>query len=354
MHQWVRDWLVDGTNVYAAHQFSDYPPHALVVLSPLGLLPISPTIWAWAVMNLGFAIAAAVLAIRVVRPDTRWSELALPVLMFLCWGGFRTLLQFTLITLVLGLLAMRLADRRPIASGLCLGVSLMKPQVAIPFILWAMLTRRWRQVLVALAVPIGGFVIFCLRSGASPFAVALEYLGILGTLYVSDDDLMMVGLSQLRPAIAAVVSNPMTASVIAILVALVLLGLICRLGVSEATRRDVMLVSAPPLAAVWSLLTFYHLTYGFVTLLPVATLLIFMNDPGTQVYRRRMFWMLQLMLMIDIPGAWRRVEPFVVTNVMNGAAPLALHADRVLMAALFVGLTALVRTPEARRPKPEA
>jgi hypothetical protein len=44
----------------------------------------------------------------------------------------------------------------------------------------------------------------------------------------------------------------------------------------------------------------------------------------------------------------------VATNVMNGAAPLALHADRVLMAALFVGLTALVRTPEIRSLKPEA
>ena len=97
--------------------------------------------------------------------------------------------------------------------------------------------------------------------------------------------------------------------------------------------------SAPPLAAVWSLLTFYHLTYGFILLLPAAMLLMFAGDSRTSTRRAIMLSVLQLALMVDVPGVWRRVgHLFARPEIANALLP---HFDRVLMAVAFACLAAL-------------
>ena len=68
-----------------------------------------------------------------------------------------------------------------------------------------------------------------------------------------------------------------------------------------------MISRLPALAAVWSLLAFRHLTYGFILLLPVAAMLLWLKDEATEVdriggscggFKRR--------LMVDLPtlGRW--------------------------------------------------
>lgn len=40
MRRWTRAWLLDGRNIYAVDQrWPEYPPHAIVALSPIALLP---------------------------------------------------------------------------------------------------------------------------------------------------------------------------------------------------------------------------------------------------------------------------------------------------------------------------
>jgi hypothetical protein len=337
---WGQQWLVAGMNLYATDAMPNYPPHAVVALSPLGILSHIWAVRVWTILNLCLAVVAPVLAVRIVRPLAAWPAIALPILMFLCWGGFRTLLQFSLVTLVFGLLSMKLADRRPAWSGVCLGIALMKPHMAAPFVLWAVFTRRLRVVAIGVTVVIAGLLIFCIRVKADPIAVVQSYARILHTFYMADDGLL-VGLAQLRPLIALAISDPGIVKAVAIAIAMGLLALICVLGFAEGKRRDVLMVSAPPLVGVWSLLTFYHLTYGFILLLPVATLLIFENDPATRAFRRAVFWMLQLALMVDVPGMWRRFAPALLPGRAAELWTLPAHADRVLMAALFVCLLVL-------------
>ncbi len=342
MNRWGRQWLVEGTNIYATSDDEhDYPPHAILALSPLSLLPDAWAVRIWAAMNLDLAVAAPYLAVRIVRPQAPWRTIALPVLIFLCWGGFRTLLQFSLITLVFGLLAMRLADRRPAWSGVCLGLALMKPQIAVPIFFWALFTRRLRIAAAGVMVVIAGVVLFCIRAGANPIAVIQRYADTLHTHYLADQDLIMVGLAQLRPLIALAIPDPGIVNAAAIAIAVGLLACICLLGFAEGKRGDVLLISAPPLAAVWSLLTFYHLTYGFVVLLPVATLLVFENEPSTRAFRATVFGGLQLALMIDVPGMWPRVAAVALPARAGDLWGLPAHADRVLMTAMFVCLVVL-------------
>ena len=119
-------------------------------------------------------------------------------------------------------------------------------------------------------------------------------------------------------------------------IALGLLAGICATGFQEGAVRKRVLYAAPPLVACWSLMTFYHLTYGFVTLLPVMMLLA-LNDTRRSTLRQALFWILQLGMMFDIPGLSRRAglaETALYVNVLA-------HADRALMVTLFIGLVAL-------------
>jgi hypothetical protein len=144
--------------------------------------------------------------------------------------------------------------------------------------------------------------------------------------------------------VAEMTSNVQTTDAIAVSVACFLFAVVCLVGVIERNRGADRLYAAPALAGVWSLLTFYHLTYGFVLLLPLTALLRFSDDVETLVFRTRLFWALQIALMADIPGVWRRIRPLVgAPDWVNAAVP---HTDQALMLVLF----ACVATLAVRRP----
>ncbi len=346
MRRWGNAWLVEGTNIYhTAGEAPDYPPHAIVLLSPLGLLAGNRAVAAWATFNLALAVLSVYLTVCAFRPRPggTLASAALPMLMFLCWGGFRTLLQFSLFTLTSGLVSIVLADRRPAWSGVALGLALMKPQMAAPFVLWALFTRHWRSLAVAFSIVAVAFLLYCVRAFAAPLGVVTSYLAILKVIYAGNVDAGgangLVGLASVRPLVALAISRTATVNAVAGGIALVLLGGICVLGLAEGRRRPSMMYSAPALAGIWSLLTFYHLTYGFILLLPTAALLLWAEEPESQAVRTRIFWLLQAALMFDVPGLWRWLGP--MSHAPAALGSVLFHSDSVLAIALFVSMTAL-------------
>jgi hypothetical protein len=339
VRRWGQGWLASGWDVYAtpAIGLPDYPPHAIVALSPLGALPDTWAVSVWATLNLGMALLACCLVVRAMDPDARLREHVLTIAMFLCWGAFRALLQFSLLTFTFGLLAMVLARKRPAWSGICLGLALMKPQIAGPFFLWAIFTRRLRVAGIGVGVAALGAILFCLRAHANPIDVMVRYVEILRVYHTGDA--ILVGIAQLRPLVALAVSHPAWVDALAGAVALLLLGVIGVLGLVESKRRTTIAYSAPALAGVWSVLTFYHLTYGFVLLLPAAMLLRSARDSETAIFRRRVFWGLQLAMMVDVPGMGRRAGQLLALPPL--LIPVLRHFDRWLMLGLFACLVAL-------------
>jgi Glycosyltransferase family 87 len=342
--RWGHYWLVEGTNVYEPGRWGsvDYPPNAVVLLSPLGLLSLAAAHPIWLFMNLAMTILAPYYAARFFRPHDPFRVIALPILMFLCWGGVRTLTQFTLAALTCSMVAMAVSLRRPIAGGAWLGLALMKPQVAVPVFLWSVFTRRWSVALTALAVAGGLVAVFCLRSDAQPLWVAVNYIEILAVHHTGEA--ILAGISELRPLIRQLATETSDVDAMAGSIALGLIAGICVAGFQEGSVRKRVLYAAPPLVACWSLMTFYHLTYGFVILLPVMMLLA-LNDAPRSRLRVALFWLMQLGMMFDVPGLSRRaglIETLLFTNVLA-------HADRALMVILFVGLVALAwrEVPEA-------
>jgi hypothetical protein len=93
------------------------------------------------------------------------------------------------------------------------------------------------------------------------------------------------------------------------------------------------------LVALWSLLTFYHLTYGFVMLVPLAALLLYEGSAHTRGNRRVLFWLLQFGLMFDLPGLWRWFGGYRAASPWLDA--VVIHADRVFMLGLFIATARL-------------
>jgi hypothetical protein len=331
--RWERAWLLEGDNIYRlSGSYVDYPPNAIVLLSPLALLPASVASPFWVLVNIGFACLAAYLAARFFRPYDPFRVVLLPVLMFLTWGGVRTLAQFSLAALVLSMLTLKLAERRPGAAGVFLGLAMMKPQVAVPVFLWSIFTRRWRLAGIAASVVAGLFAVFCVWSRSSPASIVVRYVEILAFYHTGHE--ILAGVSELRPLIRQI--GAANVDFVVGWVGLALLAGISIAGFQEGTAIKRILYAAPPLAACWSLLTFYHLTYGFVVLLPVMMLLA-LNDTGRSSMRVVMFWVLQLGMMFDVPGMAQRLG-LAGTAVYSRAL---VHADRVLIVVLIIGLGAL-------------
>ncbi len=352
VQRWGANWLFRGDDIYATDwDYPDYPPHAIVLLSPLGAMSLESAVRVWSLINLPLVILAPYLALRHVRPDVSASEAALPVLMFVCWSGSRTLLQFSLLALTFGLASTVLADRRSLWSGVCLGLALMKPQIAAPFLIWAVIAKRWNVVSVALGVVAAGFGLYCARAAANPLDVIGHYASILRYLYTGEA--IMIGLAQLRPLFQMAASTPSSVDALSAAASVILLGGLCGVGWVERRLDDRSKLAAPSMLALWSLLTFYHLTYGFLILLPLAAHLLLVEVPGLQVFRRRLFWSLQLGLMVDVPGLSRRVVP--LPSIPGWVDDRLGDFDRLLMLGLYAATLALaVRAARSASGQPHA
>jgi hypothetical protein len=332
---WTGDWLLRGQDVYANPNLAVvYPPNAVVLLSPLAVLPFSVAVGFWVTANIAFAFLAAYFAARFCQPHAPFRTILLPILMFASWWGTHTLVQFSLFALVLSMAAMIVVERRPLMGGVYVGLALFKPQTALPVFFWMLFTRRWRSVLVAAGIVVSGFAIYCARAIAAPLEVVRHLLANLAIYYAGDA--IMTGASDLRPLIRLLVANVNRLDMIAGVLALALLAGICAAGFQEGRCRTHVLYSAPPLAACWSLLSFYHLSYGFVVLLPVLMLLV-LNDTGQTPLRKGLLWLLQAGMMVDIPGVARRGG----LKMAPLTAAFLSHADRILILVIFAGLVAL-------------
>jgi hypothetical protein len=330
IRRWTGAWLFHGVDLYGPlSSGTDYPPHAILALSPLALLPAAAAVPIWAGLNLLLAIAAPFLAARIARPDASRADAVVLTILFLGWSGSKSLLQFTLLTLVLGLASIRLAERRPVVSGFCLGLAMMKPQIGLPFLLWAAFARRGKVVLVSLAVITAGSLAWCARAGANPVHVAIRYLEILHVYYASPGS--MVGISQAGPLIQRV-APANTAGTVAALLSLLLLG-VCCLEARRAQGTPFLLFVVPGMACIWSLTTFYHLTYGFVLLLPLAAALLLSDPPTEAGLRQAVFWGMQVALVVDVPGLWRRFSPARLRTPLTEAVFQDWY--RIVLLALF-------------------
>jgi hypothetical protein len=292
---WTSQWL-GGANLYGPGADTDYPPWAIVTLSPLAVIPAAAVPAFWIACNL---IALTFVARRLSqdRPDLYFLLIAA--------GTIRTLNQFSLVTLALAIAGTTSSGR---LSPLWLGLSLMKPQIGGVFWLNAMWKRQWRLAAIACAVPLVLMAVFAARAHVSILSLPREYAQ---SIAVAHADLPR-GQTELTPMVHAIWPGA-SYGFIAVLVAI-------SIFVPLARRESVAGF------ALASLLSIRHLSYDLILLLPrLAT------TGGA------MLWVGTALLVAD---------PAAVARVIAPESWLAHNADRLVLLAIWACL-ALNRRQEA-------
>ena len=299
IYEWCRAWLLHGQQLYAGPDAAtDYPPNGIVLLAPLVLVPKQWLVPVWAAVTLAITPPLACIVVRSIRPRIRFADALLPMLLFFCWGGVRTFLEFSRLCMLLGFLAVLEADSRPVASGVSLGLALAKPHIAGPIMLWALCTRRARVVAVAVTVVVAGFAAYCVRAHASPVAVMIGYGRILVSLYSGADGL--VGRTSLRPWWIALAGHQTLGDMLWGIGAGLLLIVPCRIAMRDANVSDAR-AAAPALFCLWSLLTIYHIGNNLILMLPAFAFLLLVDDPATLWWRVSVASAIQMAMMLDVP-----------------------------------------------------
>jgi len=256
---WTSQWL-SGAHIYGPISDVDYPPWAIVTLSPLALVPVSLLPFVWGGSNL---LALVFVARRLAGSRRTMFYLLIAA------GTMRTLNQFSLVALALAVAGATANESR---SWLWLGLSLMKPQIGLVFWLHALWQRRWPLAARAAVVPLLLTGVYAWRAHVSPLSVPAAYAQSIALQY---GDILWgqtewtSGLRTIWPAIPA---------------ALLAVGIALIVWAPVARWR-------PPFGfAMASLLAMRHMSYDLILLLPtVATLdgaalwsavLLMMGDPS--------------------------------------------------------------------------
>jgi len=351
VRRWTREWLLKRQDIYQVPRLDvDYPPFAIVFLSPLSLGSDRAVVIVWLLFQLMLIPVAAYLATRLVRPHGIRREAFVLTLMFAGWGGVRAGLwsgQVALLVLVLGLAAVIVGPTRPIAGGFLMAGALVKPHIALPFLVWAGRSRRLRVVCAATAVVAGALGLYCLVAREGPIDVITAYVKGLAFLYWNPAfQKILIGDTDLREVVRWWVSSP-TGAEFAYLGVLVVLALFVWALISA--RYAVVGVSREALSVaggcLFALLAFFNLRYNLVMLLPVIALL---RQVAHLAQSRRLaviVWAAQALLVLDIPWVWRTFLRSLVPDWLGRGLSLLTHVDRFLvLGLLFTTLWAVRRT----------
>lgn len=279
---WGSQWL-HGAPLYGAGADVDYPPWAIVTLSPLAAVPTPLLPIVWVVVNL---VALATIARRLA------PERGAIFFLVLAAGAMRTLNQFSLVSLALALAGT--SSSSPL-SPLWLGLSLMKPQIGLVFWLQALWQRQWRVAAAAIAVPLLLTGVFAAGAQVSLALVFPAYGQAIEAQYGPG----LWGQTEITVWLRPLVPAALAAGAVAILVGLTLARRKPRLGFALA-----------------SLLAVRHPSYDLVLLLPWLASLGMASA-----------WMVAALLVVDPSAVFARVLP---------GSWLSLHADRLCVTAVWL------------------
>lgn len=294
--EWTRV-LFGGASPYTLVHETDYPPWALVTLSPLLLVPASLQAPIWIALNL---LLAVVVARTLVHTIDRPRDIQLLLLgVVLAASCFRVLGQFSLLSFAFAIVGAR--QPSVVIGGLLLGLGLMKPQVGGAIWLAHALMGDWRRVVIAAAVPVGLTLVAAASGGVGLIQLLSDSAHVLEAVHGGVE--RFTGHTELEGWLAPwwpAVTTVSAAAVIGMVLITPAVAAAWRRWGGWTTTRQLELYA---LCGVVSLLATRHLSYDFLLLLPV---LVAWGAPPW-----RPAWIATAVLIVgQFPGWWRRVfEP---------------------------------------------
>ena len=317
---WTREWI-DGGNPYAPpDSLADYPPNAFVTLAPLAAISAERAIRIWIALNVLLAAATGWMASRLARFG-RWRVAFAALVLML--PSFRTLNQFSIAAFAPAMAGFLIAPRYPIAGGIAIGISLMKPHIGGPALLWAIATGRWKTAAAALAVPAALFAGYALRAAEPAGRILAEHAQAIARTQNRAAGDLLPGETNLQPMLEWTGFSALSQqAIVALLLALAVFWIWRRRG----EDFDLRLFAA---ACLVSLLALRHLGYNLLLAIPALAFLWRRTATAARVIAALSF----AVLIASPPTLWRvALEP----RGWTALEPLVPHAYRAVMVLLFV------------------
>jgi hypothetical protein len=351
---WVRSWL-DAWHFGAHNPYHsaglelDYPPWALIVLSPLGWFGGAKADFAYLLVNSVVSVVAAWQLVQwvaeLVGAKTTPLESTALAAMLLSTRPLRVGLLYgqTMPFAVLCFVAaMRFAmHRRPIWSGLCFALASFKLNLAVAFGLVLAALGSWEALAAGLAGTVGLFLISCACFHEAPVALALDYLGSLERIYGGPD--FTPGATGVRSLFAAVTTDYSVVQGLYAAFAAASFAWIAW-AVRVATARGMNRAVLGSTVFLWTFLLLPNQAYNLPLVLPVLWLT---HWPETSLIRTAWLrWTAATMGLVyfipNVPFAVERravVWWYRVNDAVGGALDVVWpHRARVVVLLLFAVL----------------
>jgi arabinofuranan 3-O-arabinosyltransferase len=324
--------LLDGGEVYTAKGAGDllYPPSALLMLLPLGGFSL-----AWAgrlffVVDLVTILVATAVLLHLF--GLRWRGLAGGIALFgisLAWPVLFTLDAGNVNgPILLGFALFLLAVERGhwTAAGIFLGLTLALKPILAPLLIVVLLYRRWKALLVALAIPglLSALVLLAAPQARGFFSKTLPLL-----FHGQNQEIQDVSVSLKSMAERISIPDPVTAGLQVIILALTLVLLWRRWHRDEAEPRRLVELSSIALVGTFLASSFAFPHYG-IFLLPLA---VSITDPYS-AHRDWLTW--GALFCIASPIGWQLdLLPGAVNDVLAERFTIALL---VLLGCFWIAL----------------
>jgi hypothetical protein len=164
-----------------------YPPGAQLVLAlTLGWLPEQHLHWIWLVVNIGLLAGFTYLLCRPEAGAARAPlAVAAVVALVLVWPPSHKAVVAGQLCLLVGVclvLGLRWLDRREYAAGALLSVALLKPSLALPFLIIPLIRGRWRALGVIVLTQLTALAVESYRCGCSPWTLVQQWLQVAAYL----------------------------------------------------------------------------------------------------------------------------------------------------------------------------
>ncbi len=311
-------------NLLAAHGTPEavYPPSAdLLFALTIGALPEGNVHFAGVFANFGLLLLCALLLSNLPAgaPASSAGAFVAALGVLLLWSPTQSAVQagqFSVLVTVCVILACRCLERNEYLAGAWLALALVKPSLALPFLILPLVRGRWRTLAVAAGLHLAATAVQALRFGRAPWELVHQWTAVAAYFTQGQFTLQEV-LSALRLAD--------TAAGLAVVGGFALFALAwCwwNRAAADATLVDFLCF----VSVLWT----YHGPYDFVILLvPLARRLLAPAAVPVAAF------VPAVLLFVCLSVA---ASSAVYGNELHAAARVVRHAARLLMAVGFAGI----------------
>jgi hypothetical protein len=288
LHQRFDEWQLFRDQIYPSLHLADAEASALPHFRTTVYLP-----WALPLFGLLFAgggilqgklmISAVSLSSLALIAAIGWRTLR-PLGRRAGWLGFLTPLaiagngnclahgQFSI--LCMGLISLHwllLARRRPFSAGLCWALAMLKPQIALPFVIPLLRRRNWAGLAAGAGLLLGLAGIALFQTRTHPIELMVSWFRVLPSFFSGGHPNALAMLFSLKADQWGGILGLMAVLLITITVVLARIGrrpaaISLRVGAWQSMNRHPLELAA--LGGLVGLLSFYHLNYDNIMLFP--------------------------------------------------------------------------------------